>query len=180
MAWQGYFGSPRFKVIKFDPKKVQGVDWKKIVMFGQDFVPFGHKCIFLSTLKIWKWLWLLLFLIIILNNFYLQSICFGTRSLFKIVKVPQGMFLNLGARVLSFKGEYLAHLLVFFSDSKDIILLKGLSTNNFKGFKEFSWGRDFMRKKYYKSSRWIPNFSCVTSNDHNLVNFYHLEPIIFP
>ena len=88
--------------------------------------------------------------------------------------------LDLEARVLNFKGAYLAHLLVFLSDSKDIILFKGLLTNHFKSSKEFSCGRNLMRKKDYKSSRWIPNFPCVTSNDHNLVNFYHLEPIIFP
>ena len=34
--------------------------------------------------------------------------------------------LDLEARVLDFKGAYLAHLLVFLSDSKDILLLKGL------------------------------------------------------
>ena len=89
-------------------------------------------------------------------------------------------FLDLGARVLNLKEVYLAHILVFFSDSKSILLFKWLLTNHFKSFKELSRGRDSMRKKDYKSSRWIPNFPCVTSNDHNLVNFYHLEPILFP
>ena len=84
------------------------------------------------------------------------------------------------SKVLNFKGIYLAHLLVFLSDSKDIFLFKGLSTNHFKSFKELSWGRDLMRKKDYKSSRWVLNFPCVTLNDHKLVNFYHLEPILFP
>ena len=45
--------------------------------------------------------------------------------------------------------------------------------------KEFSWGRNLVKKKDYKSSRWIPHFSYVISNCHNLVNFYHLEPILF-
>ena len=89
-------------------------------------------------------------------------------------------FLDLGARVLNFKGVYLYHLLVFLNYSKDILLFKGLSINHFKSSKEFSCGRNLMMKKDYKSSRWIPNFPCVTSNDHNLVNFYHLEPNHFP
>ena len=88
--------------------------------------------------------------------------------------------LDLEARVLNFKGSYLAHFLVFLSDSKYILLFKGLLTNNFKSFKEFSCGRNLMMKNDYKSSRWTPKFPCVTSNDHNLVNFYHLESIIFP
>ena len=149
-------------------------------MLGQGFVPIGHKCIFLSIIKIWKCLWLLWFLIIILNNLYLQRICVGTRSLFKIVKVPQGIFLDLGARVLNFKKVYLAHLFVFLSDSKSILLLKWLLTNHFKSLKEFSCGRNLMMEKYYKSSIWIPHFSYVTSSGHNLVNFYHLEPTLFP
>ena len=37
-----------------------------------------------------------------------------------------------------------------------------------------------MKKKDYKSSRWIPNFPCVTSNDYNLVTFYHIKPNFFP
>ena len=37
-----------------------------------------------------------------------------------------------------------------------------------------------MTKKDYKSFKWTPNFSCVTPNDHNMVNFYHIEPINFP
>ena len=44
-------------------------------------------------------------------------------------------FLDLGARVLNFKGVYLAHILVFLNDSNDILLLKGLSTNHFKSSK---------------------------------------------
>ena len=99
---------------------------REVVMLGQGFVPIGHKCIFPSILKIWKWLWLLWILIIILNNLYLQSICVGTRSFFKIFKVPQGMFLDLGARVFNFKGLYLAHLLVFLIYSKEILIFKGL------------------------------------------------------
>ena len=136
MAWKGYLGSLHFQFIKIWSKKYKGVDWK-IVMVWQGLVPIGHKFIFLSIINIWKWLWLLWVLIIILNNLYLQSICFGTRSFFKIVKVPQGMFLNLGARVLNSKGVYLAHLLVFLSDSKDMLLFKELSTNHFKFFKKF-------------------------------------------
>ena len=87
--------------------------------------------------------------------------------------------LDLEARVLDFKGEYIAHLLVFLSDYKNILLFKELPTNHFKISKEFSYGRNLVKKKDYKSSRWIPNFPYVTSNGHNLVNFYHLEPIIF-
>ena len=153
---------------------------EEVVMVGQGLVPIGHKCTFLSILKMRKWFWFLWVLIIILNNLYLQIICIGTRSLFKIVKVPQGIFLDLGARVLNFKEVYLAHILVFLSDSKNILLFKGLLTNHFKSFKEFSCGRNLMMKKDYKSSRWTPNFSCVTSNDYNLVNFNHHEPTLFP
>ena len=64
----------------------------------QGLVPIGHKSIFLSDFKIWKWFCWLWVLIIILNNLYSQSKNVGTRSLFNLVKVPQGMFLNLGAR----------------------------------------------------------------------------------
>ena len=101
----------------------------------------------------------------------------------KVVQNCQGSskhVLDLGARVLNFKEVYLSHLLVFLSDYKDIFLFKGLSINHFKSLKEFPWGRGLMRKKDYKSSRWTPNFPCVTSNDHNLVNLYHLEPTFFP
>ena len=179
MAWQAYFGSPYFKIIKFDPKSTRG--WlKKIVMFGQDFIPFDHKWMFLSIIKIWKWFWFLWALNIILNNFYLQIKSVGTRRLFKIVKVSSKHFLDLGARVWNFKEVYLAHLLVFLSDSKNILLLKCLLANHFKSFKEFSCGRNLTMKKDYKSSRWTPNFRCVTSNDYNLVNFYHLELTLFP
>ena len=45
----------------------------------------------------------------------------GTRRLFKIVKVPQSIFLDLGARVLNLKEVYLSHLLVFLNYSKDIL-----------------------------------------------------------
>ena len=61
--------------------------------------------------------------------------------------------LDLEARVLDFKGTYLAHLLVFLSDSKKILLFKDLPTNNFKISKEFSCGRNLVKKKDYKSSR---------------------------
>ena len=60
--------------------------------------------------------------------------------------------LDLEARVLNFKGAYLAHLLVFLSDSKDTFLLKELPTNHFKSSKEFSCGRNLVKKKDYKSS----------------------------
>ena len=62
-------------------------------------------------------------------------------------------FLDLGARVLNFKGVYLAHLLVFLSDSKDILLFKGLSTNHFKSFKKLLCVRFLMIEKDYKYSR---------------------------
>ena len=61
--------------------------------------------------------------------------------------------LDLEARVLNFKGVYIAHLLVFLSDSKYILLFNGLSTNHFKSSKEFSCGRNLVKKKDYKSSR---------------------------
>ena len=93
---------------------------------------------------VWNWFWWLRVLIIILNKFYSQRKNIGTKSLFKLGKVPQGMLLNLGVRVLDLKGVYLAHLLVFLSDSKDIILFKGLLTNHFKSSKEFSCGRNLM------------------------------------
>ena len=38
---------------------------------------------------------------------------------------------------------------------------------------------NLVKKKDYKSSSWILNFPYVTSNGHNLVIFYYLEPIIF-
>ena len=37
-----------------------------------------------------------------------------------------------------------------------------------------------MMEKDYMSSRYAIKFSYVTSKDHNLVNFYLLEPILFP
>ena len=61
--------------------------------------------------------------------------------------------LDLEARVLDFKEAYLAHLLVFLSDSKNILLFKELPTNHFKSSKEFSCGRNLVKKKDYKSSR---------------------------
>ena len=71
----------------------------------------------------------------------------------KLSKFLKAFFLDPGARVLNFKEAYLAHLLVFSSDSKYIILLKGLSPNHFKSFKEILCGRSLMMKKDYKSSR---------------------------
>ena len=47
-------------------------------------------------------------------------------------------FLDLGTRVLNFKEVFLAHILVFLGDSKDILLLKGLLINHFKSSREFS------------------------------------------
>ena len=67
--------------------------------------------------------------------------------------------LDLEARVLDFRGAYLAHLLVFLSDSKNILLFNELPTNHFKSSKEFSCGRNLVKKKDYKSSRWIHNFT---------------------
>ena len=61
--------------------------------------------------------------------------------------------LDLEARVLDFRGEYLSHILVFFSDSKYILLFKELSKNHFKSSKESSCGRNLVKKKGYKSSR---------------------------
>ena len=66
--------------------------------------------------------------------------------------------LDLEARVLDFKGAYLAHLLVFLSDSKNILLFKELPTNHFKSSKEFSCGRNLVKKKDYKSSKSTPQF----------------------
>ena len=111
----------------------------EVVMVGQDFIPFGHKFIFLSIFKIWKWFWWLWVLVIILNNLYLQIIGIGTRSLFKIVKVPQGIFLDLGARVLNFREAYFAHILVFLSDSKNMLLFKWLSINTSNFQEKFVW-----------------------------------------
>ena len=61
--------------------------------------------------------------------------------------------LDLEARVLDFKGAYLAHLVVFLSGPKNILLFKELPTNNFKSSKEFSCGKNLVKKKDYKSSR---------------------------
>ena len=61
--------------------------------------------------------------------------------------------LDLEARVLDFKEAYLAHLLLFLSDSKTIILFKELPTNHFKISKEFSCGWNLVEKKDYKSPR---------------------------
>ena len=48
--------------------------------------------------------------------------------------------LDLEARVLEFKGAYIAHLLVFLSDSKYILLFKGSLTNHFQKFQGvFMW-----------------------------------------
>ena len=63
---------------------------EEVVMVGQGLVPIGHKCIFLSILKIWK---------VSMSSYYhpqkllstKQSV--GTRRVFKIVKVPQSIFL---------------------------------------------------------------------------------------
>ena len=119
------------------------------------------------------------------SHFHPQQLLF-IKHLYWYKKVVQNFqvsskhFLDLGSRVLNFKEVHLSHLLVFLSDSKDIILFKGLSTNNFKSYKEFSCGRNLVKKKDYKSSKWIPNFPYVTSNGHNMVNCYHFEPILFP
>ena len=89
-------------------------------------------------------------------------------------------FVSLGARVLNFKGVYLAHIFVFLSDYKNMLLFKLLSINHFKSFKKILYGGYLMMKKDYKSSRWTINFHYMISKDHNLVNFYVLEPILFP
>ena len=95
----------------------------KVVMFGQDLVPIGHKSIFLSNFKIWKWFWWLRVL------YHPQQLIFTKQEYWhkKFVQTCQSSSkhsLDLEARVLNFKGAYLAHLLVFFSDSKDILLFK--------------------------------------------------------
>ena len=87
--------------------------------------------------------------------------------------------LDLEARVLDFKRSYLSHLLVFLSDSKDVLLLKQLSTNQFKIFKTILCVRCLMMKKYYKSSRQAIKFPYMTSKDHNLVNFHLFKLILF-
>ena len=61
--------------------------------------------------------------------------------------------LDLEARVLAFKGAYLAHMLVLLSDYKNSLLFKERPTNHFKSFKNFSCGRNLVKKKDYKSPR---------------------------
>ena len=61
--------------------------------------------------------------------------------------------LDLEARVLDSRGACVAHLLIFLSDSKIILLFKEFPTNHFKSSKEFSCGNNLVKKKDYKSSR---------------------------
>ena len=178
LAWQGCFGSSHFKVIRFD-SKVQGVDWRSCHGWTRPCSHWSQVHISLNSQD------MEVVLVAMSSHYHPQQLLFTKQECWykKVVQNCQSSskhFLDLGARVLNFKEVYLAHLLVFLSDSKYILLFKGLSTNHFKSSKEFSCGRNLMMKKDYKSSRWTPNFPCVTSNDHNLVNFYHLEPIIFP
>ena len=62
-------------------------------------------------------------------------------------------FLELGARVLNFKEVYLAHILVFLSDYKEMLLFKVVSTNHFNSFKKLLCGRCLMMKEDYKSHK---------------------------
>ena len=177
MAWQGHFGSPHFKVIKIH-SKVQGVDWRSCHVWTRPCSHWSQVHISLNSQDMEV-------VVVAMSSYYHPQQLLFTKHLCWYKKFVQNCqssskhFLDLGARVLNFKEVYLAHLLVFLSDSKNILLFKELPTNLFKSSKEFSCGRNLVKKKDYKSPRWIPNFPYVTSNGHNLVNFYHLEPFLF-
>ena len=90
---------------------------EEVVMVGEGLVPIGHKFIFLSIIKILKWV-----VVAMSSHYHPQQLIF-TKHLFwyKFVQNCQSFskhFLDLGVRVLNFKGVYRAHLLVFLSDSK--------------------------------------------------------------
>ena len=112
-----------------------------------------HKCITLSIINIWKWLLFLWFLIIIHNKFYSHGKSNCAR---KIVKIKRGFQATLVLYELGFwtSKDYILFIFWnFLSDSKFLLLFKGLSTNYFKSFKKIWRGRCLMMKKYYMSSR---------------------------
>ena len=151
LAWQVCFGSSHFKVIRFD-SKVQGVDWRSCHVWTRPCSYWSQEHISL------KFQDMEVVLVAMSPHYHPQQLLFTKKEYWhkKFVQTCQSSSrhsLDLEARVLNFKGVYLAHLLVFLSDSKDIILFKGLSTNHFKSSKEFSCGRNLVKKKDYKSPR---------------------------
>ena len=111
---------------------------EEVVMFGQGFVPIRSQVhIFLKSQG------MEVVLVSMSSHYHPQQLLFTKQKCWykKFVQNCQSSskhFLDLGARVLNFKEVYLAHLLVFLSDSKNILLLKCLLANHFKSFKEFS------------------------------------------
>ena len=157
--WNGkiYFGFITFQSYQID-SKVQWVD-------GRSCHDWTRSCSCWSQEQIsLKFQYMEVVLVAMSPHHHPQQLLFTNKEYWdkKFVQTCQSSSkhsLDLEARVLNFKGAYLAHLLVFLSDSKDILLLKGLSTNHFKNSKYFSCGRNLVKKKDYKSSRWIHNFT---------------------
>ena len=157
LAWQGCFCSSHFKVIIFD-SKVQGVDWRSCHVWTRFCSNWSQEHISL------KFQDMEVVFVAKSSHYHPQQLLFTKQEYWykKFVQNCQSSskhFLDLEARVLNFKGVYLAHLLVFLSDSKYIFLFKELPINHFKSSKEFSCGRNLVKRKDYKSSRWIPHFS---------------------
>ena len=150
MEWQGYFGSPHFKVIKFD-SKAQGIDWRSCHVWTRICSHWSQ----MNTLNSQD---MEVVLVAMNSHFHPQQLLF-TKHLCWYKKFVQNCqssskhFLDLGARVLNFKEVYLAHILVFLSDSRDILILKGLLKYHFKISKEILCVRNLIMKKDYKSSR---------------------------
>ena len=124
LAWQGCFGSSHFKVIRFD-SKVQGVDWRSYHVWTRPCSYWSQEHISL------KFQDMEVVLVDMNPHYHPQQLLFTKKEYWykKIVQTCKSSprhSLDLEARVLNFKGVYLAYLLVFLSDSKDIFLFKVL------------------------------------------------------
>ena len=112
LAWQGFFSSSHFKVIRFD-SKVQGVDWRSCYVWTRpcSYQPQGHSSL--------KFQYMEVVLVDMSPHHHPQQLLFTKEEYWhkKFVQTCQSSLkhsLDLEARVLNFKGAYLAHLLVFF------------------------------------------------------------------
>ena len=110
LPWKSCFVSSHFKVIRFD-SKVQGVDWRSCHVWTRPCSYWSKEHISQQLLFTKQEYW---------YKKFVQTCQSSSRH-----------SLDLEARVLNLKGVYLAHRLVFLSDSKGILLFKGLSTNHF-------------------------------------------------
>ena len=126
MAWQGLSYLITLQSYQMD-SKVQGVDWRSCHVWTRS-------CSYWSQVNIsLNYQDMEVVFVAMSSHFHPQQLLF-TKKLCWYKKVVQNSqssskhFLDLGARVLNFKEVYLAHLLVFLSDYKNILLQKGLLT----------------------------------------------------